>query len=188
MHYDVKGVAERLKGLREMMDYSVEYVCEKLGITKDELELIESGGKDISITFIYKCSELYGVDLIEILTGDNPKLQKYAIVRKYKGLPIERRERFEYQHLAYMFKNKSIEPLLVNAPYDSEAENKPILLSSHEGQEFDYVLEGTLKFVIDGKTEILNAGDSVYYDSATPHGMIAINGESCKFLAVLIKK
>ena len=110
MHYDVKGVAERLKGLREMMDYSVEYVCEKLGITKDELELIESGGKDISITFIYKCSELYGVDLIEILTGDNPKLQKYAIVRKYKGLPIERRESFEYQHLAYMFKNKSIEP------------------------------------------------------------------------------
>ena len=188
MHYDVKGVAERLKGLREMMDYSVEYVCEKLGITKDELELIESGGKDISITFIYKCSELYGVDLIEILLGIILSYKNMQLSESIRDYQIERRESFEYQHLAYMFKNKSIEPLLVNAPYDSEAENKPILLSSHEGQEFDYVLEGTLKFVIDGKTEILNAGDSVYYDSATPHGMIAINGESCKFLAVLIKK
>ncbi|NLP25811.1 MAG: cupin domain-containing protein [Clostridiales bacterium] len=188
MDYNIKGVAERLKGLREMMGYSVEYVCGELDITKDELELIESGEKDFSITLIYKCSELYGVDLIEILTGDNPKLQKYTIVRKDKGLPIERRERFEYQHLAYMFKNKSIEPLIVNAPYDSSDDDKPILLSSHEGQEFDYVLEGTLKFVIDGKTEIVNAGDSVYYDSKTPHGMIAINSEGCRFLAVLIKK
>lgn len=188
MNYNIKGVAERLKGLREMMDYSVDYVCEKLGVTKDELVKIESGEKDFSITFIYKCSELYGVDLIEVLTGDNPKLQKYTIVRKDKGLPIERRERFEYQHLAYTFKNKSIEPLIVNAPYDSSAEDKPIVLSSHEGQEFDYVLEGSLKFVIDGKVEILNAGDSVYYNSETPHGMIAINGEGCKFIAVLIKK
>lgn len=188
MEYDIKGVAERLKGLREMMEYTVEYVCQNIGISEEEYEKIESGESDFSVTFIYRIAEFYGVDLIEVLTGDNPKLHKYTIVRKDKGLPIERRERFEYQHLAYLFKNKSIEPLLVTAPYDASLGNKPIALSSHEGQEFDYIIDGSLRFVIDGKTEVLNAGDAVYYNSETPHGMIAADGKECRFLAILIKK
>lgn len=188
MNYNIKEVAERLKGLRISCDLSLEEFCAKTGIAVEDYEKIEKGEKDFSVTFIYKCSELFGVDLVEILTGTAPKLSTYSIVRKGKGLPIERRERFAYQHLAYLFKNKDIEPLLVKAPYDEAELDKPIRLSVHEGQEWDYIIKGSLKFVIGDHTEILYEGDSLYYNSNQPHGMIAVGGEECEFLAVLIKK
>lgn len=188
MNYSIKEVAQRLKGLRETLEISIDEICSKTKTSKEDYELIENGQKDFSVSFIYKCAEVFGVDLIEILTGEGPKLQKYSIVRKDKGLPIERRERFAYQHLAYLFKNKGIEPLMVIAPYEEEAQEKPIVLSVHDGQEFDYVISGSLKFVIGNNTEILNEGDAVYYDSTTPHGMIAIGGENCKFMSILVKK
>ncbi len=188
MKYNIKDVAKRLKGLRLSCDLSVEEFCEKTGITQDEYEKIENGEKDFSVTFLYKCSEIFDVDLIEILTGAPPRLSTYSIIRKGQGLPIERRERFAYQHLAYLFKNKDIEPLLVTAPYEEEAQDKPIKLSVHEGQEWDYILKGKLKFIIGEHTEVVEAGDSLYYNSKQPHGMIAVGGEDCEFLAILIKK
>lgn len=188
MNYSIKEVAQRLKGLRETLEISIDEICEKTSTTKEEYIQIENGEKDFSVSFIYKCAEVFKVDLIEILTGEYPKLHKYSIVRKDKGLPIERRERFAYQHLAYLFKDKGIEPLIVTAPYDADSQDKPIVLSVHDGQEFDYVIEGSLKCVFGDKTEILNTGDAVYYDSTTPHGMIATGGQDCKFMAILVKK
>lgn len=188
MNYNIKEVAQRLKGLREDLELSVEEFASKTGVSVSEYELIEKGEKDFSITFLYKCSEIFKVELVELLTGTAPKLSSYSIVRKDKGLPIERRERFAYQHLAYLFKDKSIEPLLVKAPFEKDAQDKPIKFSVHDGQEFDYILKGSLKFVIGEHSEILNEGDSVYYNSNTPHGMISVNGEDCEFMAVLIKK
>ena len=187
MNFSIKEVAERLKGMRDILNISIEEMCEKTGVSVDDYQLIEQGEKDFSVTFVYKCAEIFDVDIIEFLTGENPKLEKRSVVKKGKGLPVKIREGFEYQHLAYLFKDKNIETFYVIAPYNEEEHNKPIPLSSHEGQEFDYIISGSLKTMIDGKMEILNAGDSVIYDSSAPHGMIAANGEKCEFLAILIK-
>lgn len=188
MNYSIKEVAERIRGMRDILDMSAEYVAEKTGVTMEDYELIEKGEKDVSVTFIYKCAELFGVDLIELLTGENPKLKRYCVVRKGKGLPVKRRESFEYQHLSYLFRDRNIEPFLVTAPYSDAEQEKPIALSAHEGQEFDYILTGKMKFIIGEKTKIFEPGDSIIYDSSVPHGMIAIDGEECKFLAILVKK
>ena len=177
MNYSIKEVAERLKGMREIMGISAEEMAVKTDCTPEEYTLIEQGEKDFSV----------GVDLIELLTGDNPKLKRYCVVRNGTGLPVKRREGFEYQHLAYLFKDKKIEPFLVIAPYSEEEQDKPIALSVHEGQEYDYILSGSLKMVIDGKTKVFTKGDSIIYDSSAPHGMIATGGEKCEFLAILIK-
>ena len=77
---------------------------------------------------------------------------------------------------------------MVTAPYEEEAQDKPIRLSVHGGQEWDYILKGKLKFIIGDHTEIVEEGDSLYYNSKQPHGMIAVGGEDCEFLAILIKK
>ena len=187
MNYSIKEVAERLKGLRDILGISEAEMCEKTGCSPEDYALIEKGEKDFSVTFVYKCAEIFGVDIIELLTGENPKLKRYCVVRKGTGLPVKRREGFEYQHLAYLFKDKKIEPFLVIAPYSEEEQDKPISLSVHEGQEYDYILSGSLKIVIDGKIKVLEPGDSITYDSSAPHGMIATNGEKCEFLAILIK-
>lgn len=85
-------------------------------------------------------------------------------------------------------KGKLCEPFLVTAPYKAEEQNAPIHLSTHEGQEFDFILKGTLKAQFEEHTEILHEGDSVLYDSSHGHGMIATNGEECVFLAIILKK
>jgi transcriptional regulator with XRE-family HTH domain len=187
MNYSIKEVAERLCSLREDMGVSVDDMCVKTGVSKTDYELAERGETDLSLTFVYKCAESLGVDVIELLTGEIPKLKRYSVIRKGAGLPINRRVGFDYQHLAYLFKDKKVEPLLVTAPFIEGEEDKPIAVSMHPGQEFDYILSGSLKMSIDGKIKFLDAGDSIIYDSGAPHGMVAVNGEKCDILAILIK-
>jgi len=186
MHYALAEVALRLKGLREDTGLSLEDAARKTGVTPETYAQIEDGSLDFPLTFVYKAAEAFGVDFIEILTGDAPKLSGYTLVRAGQGLNIERRTRFAYQHMAYLFKGKKLEPLVVTAPYEDAAQARPIPLSAHEGQEFDFVLEGQLKVAIGDKIEILNPGDALTYNSGVPHGMIAVGGRDCTFLAVLV--
>ncbi len=186
MNTKIKETAQRIKGVRELLGITVEDMALVTGVSENEYLCHENGECDFSFTFLNNCAEKFDMDIIELLTGETPHLSKYSIVRKDEGLTIRRREGFKYQHLGYKFKDKLAETFLVVAPYEEDAQDKDIHLSSHEGQEFDYVLEGSLKIVIDGKTEVLNEGDSIYYNSAKPHGMIATGGNACKFLAVTI--
>lgn len=186
MNYNIKDVSSRLKATREYLDIGKEFMAERTNTTVDEYTVLENGKKDFSLSFLNACADALGIELIELLTGTEPKLQTYSLVRKDEGLPIERRIGFTYQHIAYLFKNKKIEPLIVEAPYSEEEQKKPIHLSVHDGQEMDFIISGQMKFVINNHEEILNEGDCVYYNSKNPHGMIAYGGKDCKFLAVLI--
>jgi quercetin dioxygenase-like cupin family protein len=187
METKLTEIAERIRALREICGFSAEEMAAATNLSTEQYAELESGTKDFSFTFLYLCAEKFGVDMVELLTGENPHLTGYTVVRSGKGLPIKRREGFEYNHLAAHFRTKFAEPFLVKAPYFEAAQSQPIATSVHEGQEFDYVISGTMKFAHDGHFEILNAGDSVYYDSGTPHGMIAVGGGDCLFLAVVIK-
>lgn len=186
MTYNIKEVSDRLRASREALDLTPEYMAERTQVTVEEYISLENGERDLSLSFMNNCAEALGIELVELLTGVSPKLTKYSVVRKGEGLRIERRERFEYSHLAYMFKDKRLEPMLITAPYFEDQQNQPIKLSSHEGQEFDYILSGQLKCVVGDHVVILNEGDSLYYNSTTPHGMIAVGGEECRFIAILV--
>ena len=107
------------------------------------------------------------------------------MVRAGEGMPLERRKGFKYEHLASYFAGRLSEPFMVCAKFDEAAQLQPIPLSSHIGEEFDYVLRGALKVEVAGHTEVLRAGDAIYYDSSEPHGMIAAEGVDCDFLAVV---
>lgn len=182
-----KEVASRIKSLREDLDLTLQEMAEATGRTVAEYAAQESGEQDLSFTFLYKCAAKFGVDVIELLTGETPHLKGYSLVRAEDGLSIMRREGFEYLHKAPFFKNKLCEPFLVTAPYLEEEQNKPIHLSYHKGQEFDYILSGHLRFAFEDHVEDLGPGDTLLYDSGRGHGMIAIEGEPCTFLAIVIK-
>lgn len=184
--YSNSEIAERLKGLREMEEISVEEMAEVAGVAVEDYLGYESGERDFSFTLLYKCATKLGVDFTEIVTGRSPTLSGYSVVRAGTGMPIRRRQGFEYLHVAERIKGRTAEPFVVTAPYLAEQQDKPIALSTHVGQEMDFILEGSLKVEINGKTEILNAGDNVYYDSGLPHGMIAVGGTPCKFLAIVM--
>ena len=188
MEPKVAEIAERVRSLRESEGFSQKEMADAVGIPLKEYIDSESGKKDFSFTFLYRCAKKLGVDMVELLTGETPKLTEYTVVRKGNGLPINRREGFKYSHLAAKFKHKTVEPFIVFAPFDKKAQDLPIPKSAHEGQEFNYVLEGRLKFVYDDHTEVLEPGDSVFYDSGKGHGMIALDKDGCRFLAVVVKR
>ena len=144
MELKLTEVAERIRTLREIMGFTTQEMAETIGCTEAEYVASENGETDFSFTFLFKCADKFGVDMIEILTGENPHLLFYSIVRKGEGLPIKRRSGFDYYHLAPYLKGKFCEPFLVTAPYKEEEQEKPIELSTHEGQEFDYILSGGL--------------------------------------------
>jgi len=184
----IKETLGRIEELREILELSLADMAAATNVTVDEYKEIMAGNKDMSFTFVYKCANTLRVDITDLLTGESPHLSSYTVVRNGEGLELKRREGFGYQNLAYLFKNKSAEPFKVLAKYDEAQQNVPIAMSTHEGEEFDYVLSGSLKISVDGHTEILNAGDAIYYDSGKPHGMIAVNGVACEFLAIVMEK
>ena len=134
MKYDIKEVSSRLKATRECLDYTVADMAKAARITEAEYIAYENGEKDLSLSVLNACAEAMGIEMVELLTGTSPTLNTYSLVRNGEGLPIERRIGFTYQHMAYLFKNKKIEPIMVHAPFEPD-HKKPIHLSVHEGQE-----------------------------------------------------
>jgi len=181
----IKQISIRMKDLREIFEISIDMLSKKLNIDKDVYEKYESSKKDIPVGFLYEFANYFNVSLTTLLTGEEPKLHTYSLVRSGKGLNIERKKPYKYHNLAYNFLNKKGEPFIVTVP--PTGDDVPITLSEHEGQEMNYVIEGTLKVLIEDHELILNEGDCLYFDSSKKHGMKAIGGTEAKFLAVIMK-
>lgn len=181
-------IAARIRGLRDDLRIAPEEMATILEMSVSEYLAHESGQRDFSFTFLYNVAQRFGVDITELLTGAGPKLHVYTHVKKGSGLVMQRREGFSYRNLAHLFVNRTAEPFVVEAPWDEALDAAPIALRSHAGQEFDYVLKGSLRMRIDNHEFIVNEGDSVYYDASKGHGMVATNGEPCTFLAIVMKE
>ncbi len=184
---NIREVAERIRLLREDCDLTMQEMADATGRTVAEYAAQESGEEDLSFTFLYKCAKVLGVDVIELLTGETPHLRGYSLVRAGEGLSIKRRAGFEYLHKAPHLQNKLAEPFVVTAPYLEEQQDQPIHLSYHKGMELDFIISGKLRFAYENHIEELGAGDTLMYDSGRGHGMIAIGGEPCVFLAIVMK-
>jgi len=186
MDYNLKEVAQRIKELREAKGYTPAELAKLTDVSLDDYLVLEQGETDFSFTFIYKCAKACNVEVIDILEGTSSTLTSYAVTRKGEGAKIVRKKGFVYNNLAPKFKNKLAEPFLVEAPFLAEEQAAPIKLSSHKGQEIDIIVSGTLKVQVGSHIEILNEGDSIFYDSATPHGMIATSPDGCVFNAIVL--
>ncbi len=184
---NLSGTLQRLKGLRLELNISSSEMAQVTGLSEAEYLQIENGVSDVSFTFLFKCANRFGVDLSSIVMGEEPRLTSYTLSRSGEGMPIKRREGFEYTHIAYLLKDRLAEPFIVTAKYSKTLENSPIALASHGGQELNYVLEGILKIQIEDHIEILKPGDSLFYDGHKRHGMVALGGVDCKFMSVVIK-
>ncbi len=182
----LKEVALRIREMREISGLSEEEMALKTEVTLAEYHLYESGQLDFSFTFIYKCALAFGIGITDLLEGESANLSSYTVTRKGHGQNTAKEKGIDIKNLAPKFRDKIAQPYWVRYEYSPSQQEKPIHLSKHSGQEFDLVLSGSLKVQIGEHIEILNEGDSIYYDSSTPHGMIAIGGKDCVFCAVVL--
>jgi len=165
------------------MEISTIDMAEKLGVDENTYLAYENGEKDFSFSFMYNAAEILGVDVLDIISGDAPKLSMCCMVKKGKGYSVKRAHEYDYKHLAYTFRGKKGEPFLVTITPDN---GRPVM-HGHEGQEFNYVLSGKMMLYIGDISYELSEGDSVYFDSSVPHAQVALGDMEAQFIAVVIK-
>jgi acetyl-CoA synthetase len=185
--HKIKEIAARIRELREVMGLTVEEMAQRTEMSVDEYIQHEEGNRDLNVAFLYHCTLSFGVDMGDLLEGRSPKLRSYALTRRGEGQKIEEAHHMIGYNLASGFRNRIALPLYMELNYRPGAENEEIDLTIHEGQECDIVIRGRMKIQIGDHTEILNPGDCIYYDSSTPHGMIAVDGEDCAFYAIVLR-
>jgi len=174
-------ISERIRELREIFDMTEEEMAKETGVEVSTYIEYETSGKNIPISVLYHISQKFGVDMSEILTGEPARISTLQVCRRGKGQTIDRFPGYMFESLAPRFTGKVMEPLLVTLiPGQKDAP-----LVTHEGQEFNIVLEGEIVITYDGKEHILKPGDAVYFDPTHPHGQKAIGTEKARFLTVI---
>ena len=179
-------VAFRIREMRGICGFTEKEMARKTDTTPEEYRVYEGGTVDLPFTFIHKCSLAFGIGITDLLEGHSAHLSSYTVTRRGEGQQTAREPGIEISNLAPFFRNKLAEPYYVTYDYDEAQQHMPIHLTTHSGQEFDIVLSGQLKVQVGEHTEILGEGDSILYNSSTPHGMIAVGGGKCVFCAVVV--
>ncbi len=175
-------IAPRLLGLRESVGLTVEELAAKVGVRPQTVALYEEGESEIPVSYLKDVAAACGVDLTALIAGHEAHLHDYTIVRQGQGLSVARRADYDYLHLASRFTHKRMEPFLVTVPPKDENE---LVWNEHGGQEFIYMLKGTLEIWLDQRRHELVAGDSIYFDSTIPHALRGLNEEEAVFLDVI---
>ena len=179
-------VALRIREMREIVGYTEAQMAEKTEVSLELYRAYEAGVADLPFTFMHKCAKIFGLELTELLEGHSAKLSGYTVTRKGKGMVTASEDGITIQDMAAMFRQKLATPYWVTYQYSEDLQDEPIHTTTHDGQEFDLVLKGAMRIRVGEHEEVLREGDSIFYKSSTPHGMIAIDGKDCVFLSMIM--
>lgn len=182
----LKEMAARIKEMREIIGYSIKEMAKRVEVTEAHYKAVEEGVADPSFTFLHKCALAFGVDITALMEGHSAKLSGYMVTRRGQGAITAKEEGITIQNMAAMFQNRLATPYYCTYEYDEKLQNAPIHTTTHAGQEFDVVMEGSMKIQVGDHVEVLNVGDSIMYKSSTPHGMIAVGGKPVTFIAMIM--
>ena len=186
LDFKIREMAARIRELREIEGYTTYEMAAKTDVSNEEYILCESGQSDLNFAFIYRCALALNVDVTDIIEGHSPTLKSFTVTRAGRGQEIANAHGMTYFNLAYAFQNRIAEPLYVRSVFTADAQQRDIELTTHDGQELDLVIDGHLLVQVGGHRTTLGPGDSIYFDSSAPHGMIAVGGEDCSFYAIVL--
>ncbi len=174
-------VGQRMEGLREACGVSQEEMAQDLGVSLETYRQWEKTGDDVPISALYHMAQKFDVELTELLTGTAAKLDTYHVVRKGEGREVDRYPGYYYEDMAWRFRDKIMQPLVVFL----DPSDEPAALVTHQGQEFNFVIEGTVIVTIGDKEFTLNPWDSIYFNPMIPHGQRCGGTETAKFITII---
>lgn len=177
-------IAKRVKGLREISGISRDEFAKEIKVDPDQYRRYEEGEEDIPVGVLLAAASKLDVDVTAFIAGEEPRMKVYSLVRSGRGLEVERRKEYRYRDLAYNFAGRKAEAFLVTVDPKGE---KPSRGYSHEGQEFNYLVSGRMKVVVDSHELVMEEGDALYFDSGKEHAMVALGDQPATFLAIIIK-
>lgn len=176
---------DKLRTAREKRGFSLDELAARTGIERNALAQLETGEAMLPLGQLIKLSKALSLRMADVIsTGEEP----FTIVRADQrksfarfGKARQASRGYEYESLAAGKKDRLMEPFIVTL-HPSGADE----LSSHDGQEFIYVLEGEMEVVVNDTRDVLKPGDAIYYDSTSVHLVKAHGDRPAKILAVLI--
>lgn len=183
MKTDIEAVAARMRELRDALDIPVEEAAEVCGVSVERYKELESGKTDIPISVMFCMGKKYNVDLNTFLSGEDSHKVSYFVTPRGKGIVVDRLSDYHFESLAYGFANRLADPFLVTINPGQIPEIHP---TTHPGQEFNYVVEGSVKVKIGSSEVVLHEGDSIYFDSSQPHGQNTADNKRCRFLTFIL--
>jgi len=182
-------VGEKIKELREDMALTLEELSLRTGISPAMLSQIENHMVSPPLGTLIKIAHGLEIDAGAFFRSEKEG-QPFSLVRHNERKRVSRvaskegvNYGYEYESLGYDFSGRRMEPFFITlkpSPFEDKG------LSTHEGEEFIYVLEGKMDLVLGGHKDVLEPGDSIYYKSTLPHRVGAHGEGEAKILAVLI--
>ncbi|MBI5016097.1 MAG: cupin domain-containing protein [Deltaproteobacteria bacterium] len=188
------NVAKRIRRMREAQDLTVVQVAELTGLSADYLRAVELGEEVPSIGAVIKISRALGSKMGQILHAQGARPEIFSLCPAGEAQPVVRApagakqggQGYTYRSLLSPdIRGQGMEPFLVRFDPEAASTVEPI---AHEGEEFLYVLSGTLELLYDGKTHTLKSGDSLYLDSSRPHALRATGDTPPQVVAVVYSK
>jgi quercetin dioxygenase-like cupin family protein len=183
MEEQIRQIAERMHEMREVLEITAGEAAKTCDIPVEQYLSYESGESDIPVSILHRMAKKYNFDITSLLTGEEPHMHLYSLTRKDRGVVVERRKAYNYEALVSNFVNRKADPFVVIV---EPKEDQSFNYNSHPGQEFNYMLDGRMKYFIGDSEMVLEPGDSIYFDSGKPHAMLALDGKMAKILAIIL--
>ena len=186
---NTKIIGEKIKALRESRQIGVEDLMERTGLAQEQIERIESNVDIPSLAPLIKIARALGVRLGTFL--DDQDGSGAVVCRKeehtdnsisFSNNAVSARTHMQYHSLSASKADRHMEPFIIDI---NQTDENTYELSSHEGEEFIYVMEGVVEIAYGKKKHVIEAGDSIYYDSIVPHHVHGFEGQAARILAVV---
>ena len=186
---NTKIVGEKIKSIRETKQISIAELAERTGLAEEQITRIENNVDIPSLAPLIKIARALGVRLGTFL--DDQDEVGAVICRKedsaqttisFSNNAVNTRTHMQYHSLSNSKADRHMEPFIIDIAKTEETNYE---LSSHEGEEFIYVMEGSVEISYGKHTHVIEAGDSIYYDSIVPHHVHGTEGQPAKILAVV---
>lgn len=184
-------IGHKVRELRQKYRYTLQDLAHKTGLSKPFLSQIENNHVVPPIATLLKLARALNVGLAHFFQ-DQEENEKISITRPGDRMRMDRRPHQDKEQVNYIYESlerrkssKRMEPFLVEFPVQ---EVERMEFQSHTGEEFLYLLEGKVEFRTGDRVEILEAGDSIYFDSDISHSFRCLSDQPAKAVAVLFSE
>jgi transcriptional regulator with XRE-family HTH domain len=184
-------IGQRVKDLRQKQNFTLQDIAAKTGLAKSLLSEVESGEVVPHVSTLLKLAKVLNVGMASFFE-DAEVSERISVTRRGERVRIKRRPHHHEGEVDYIYESletrkpgKHMEPFLVEFMPMETAE---MVFTSHEGEEFHYVLEGKLEFRTDDRVEVLEPGDSIYFESDQNHSFRSLIKKPSKAIVVVWSK
>jgi len=184
-------IGRAVKEFRHKKQITIQDLAARTGIPKSVLAEIENGDVVPPVATLLKLAKAFNVGMASFFEEEAAGM-KISVTRSGERIRIKRRPHHHEGEVDYIYESlethkadKHMEPLLVDfQPLDTGN----MVFTNHDGEEFVFVLEGRLEFRTDDRVEILDPGDTIYFESDINHSFRSLDEKTAKAIAVVWSK